>query len=95
MKFGSILVLFAIIISIMFPLNFAVSPVTDKSKTVILTLNVCDKSGHSLFSGTDMPLIYECPCKPVPLEFSGFHRISNPAFSSSLISFQKERPPRV
>ncbi len=95
MKTGSILVLFAVIVAVLSPLNLSVTPVIDKGKTVILTLNICDGQGHSFFSGTDMPLICERPCKPINPEFSGYHRISNSAFALSLIPFQEERPPRV
>lgn len=95
MKIGSILVLFALIVSVILPLHPVVSHASDKGKAMLLTLDVCDKVGQSLSSNADMVSIHECQSKFIPLEFYGFQRISNPAFSSSLISFQKERPPRV
>lgn len=95
MKAGSILLLLALIVSVISPLSPVVSHASDKGKAMLLTLDVCDKTGQSLSSNADMISIHECQSKFIPLGFSGFHRISNPALSSSLISFQKERPPRV
>ncbi len=94
MKTVTLLILIAVIFPITLPLQPVISYASDKG-TIILALDICDKSGQTLSSNADIFSIHECSCKFVPLEFSGFHKISNPAFSSSLISFQKERPPKA
>jgi len=94
MKTISFLILIAVIFSITLPLQPVISYASDKG-AMILALDICDKSGQTLSSNADIFSIHECSCKFVPLEFSGFHKISNPAFKSFVVISQKEQPPRV
>ena len=91
----SVLVLFALIISLATPVFAITSAVSSGGTTIILTLDVCNSSGSSVSTNHDMPSICECTCKIVPLEFAGFHRILKPFFSPLLIPSQEERPPKV
>jgi len=65
------------------------------TETSISVLNVCNVSGTGVLSSTDMPFVYECPCRLVPSSFAGSHDIPNPVFNRFLVAFQKERPPKV
>jgi len=91
----SILILCAIIISLATPVFALTSAESSGSTTLILTLDICNSSDHSLSTGNEMPSICECPCNIVPLKIAGFHIILKPFFSPLLIPSQEERPPKV
>jgi hypothetical protein len=91
----SVMVLFAIIISLATPLFAITSAVSSEGTIVVLTLDVCGSSGHTSSTNHDMPSVCECPCKIVPLTFISFLTISKPLFSPLLIPSQEERPPKV
>lgn len=92
MKSISVIILLAVSLSVM-PQTVVVHPYAG-AEASILVLNVCNGSGADILSSTDMPFVYECPCKLVPSGFAGFHNIANPVFNRFLVAFQKERPPK-
>jgi hypothetical protein len=94
MKTGSILVLFALVISVMIP-NITITYAATDNQTMILTLDVCSPSGSAAASNADMPSLHECMCSLAPLTSTSFHIALNPVFNSFLIAFQKEYPPEV
>jgi len=89
------LILFFLIISLATPLLNVMPVESDDDHAVILGLDVCDASESSISANQDMPSLYECSCKIVPLEFAGFHTAANPVFSFLLIPSQEELPPKV
>ena len=91
----SVVILCCLIVSLATPLFAVTHTVSSDGNTMILTLDVCNSSGHPMSHGNEMPSIYECPCKIVPLEFAGFQSILEPSFLVLLISSQEERPPKV
>jgi hypothetical protein len=93
MRLISVIILIALSLSVM-PQTVVVHPHAG-TETSISVLNVCNGSGTGVLSSTDMPFVYECPCKLVPSSFAGFHDIANPVFNRFLVAFQKEHPPKV
>ena len=91
----SVLILVALIVSLATPVFAITSAVSTGGTAMILTLDVCSSSGLSLSAGNDMPSIYECPCKIVPMEFAGFQNILQPPFLLLLMPSQEELPPKV
>jgi len=94
MRKMGVLVLSALIISLVAPVYAVTAAVSQNDSAVIFTLDVCSSSGSSLAANQDIPALYECPCKIVPMEFTGFQHISRPVFSLLLIPSQEERPPK-
>jgi len=89
-------ILCILIISLAAPLHAVASAAPPGDSTVILTLDIYGSSGSTLSAESDdMPSIYECSWKMIPLAFAGFHRTSRPAYASIFIPFQEERPPKI
>ncbi len=93
MKTISVIILLALSLSVI-PQVVVIHPYAG-TETSLSVLNVCNGSGTGVLSSTEMPFVYECPCKLVPLSFAGFHDISDTVFNRFLVAFQKERPPKV
>jgi hypothetical protein len=94
MKTGSILVLFALVISVIIP-NITIVGAAAGDRPVILTLDVCSQSGSATTSNADAPSIHECICSPAPLPLLSSYTELNPLFNPFVTAFQEERPPRV
>jgi hypothetical protein len=95
MKKISVMILCALIISLIAPLQTVTLAESQSGDTVILTLDVCSPSGSSLSANNDLLSIYECPCKIIPLALLGLQHIAKPAFSFLLIPTQLDRPPKI
>ena len=95
MRKTSVLLLCTLIICLMAPMHAVTAVASQNDTTVIFTLDVCGSAGSSISANQDIPSIYECPCKIMPLEFTGFLNISKPLFSPLLIPSQEELPPKV
>ena len=88
------LILFTLIISLAAPGSLV--PAASQAETaVIFTLDVCGSNGPFQSPGHEMPSLYECPCRLVPVAFSGFHRLSSPTSVLFLIPSPKEHPPQA
>ena len=95
MKLKSLLVLIFLIVSIAAPFKLQISTSQNSKIAFIFTLNVCHASDASLSVNTDSPSLYACPCKPPLPQFDGFYVKSEPPMARLLMTFQKERPPKV
>ena len=94
MKTGSILVLFALVISVITP-NITVVDAASNNQPIILTLDVCSQTGSVTASNADMPSLHECMCSPAPLPLISSYTELNLLFNPFITAFQEERPPRV
>jgi hypothetical protein len=94
MKTGSILVLFALVISVMIP-NITITYAASGDQPIILTLDVCSPSGSAATANADMPSLHECMCSLAPLPLISSYTELNPLFNPFITAFQEERPPRV
>ncbi|MEK6672261.1 MAG: hypothetical protein AABY42_02160 [Nitrospirota bacterium] len=95
MRLVNLVLLIVIFVSIITPFLPDISYSPDKGMSVIFTLDVCHASSPSLSVNTEMPTIYECPYRHVPLAFMGFYETSNPIFNPFIISYPIEKPPKV
>ena len=91
----NLILLIAIFVSIVTPFMPDISYSPDKGMSIMFTLDVCHAASPSLSVNTEMPVIYECPCKHAPLAFMGFYETSNPIFNPFMISYPIEQPPKV
>jgi len=60
-----------------------------------VTLDVCHAGSSAIYSNTDMPFLYGCPCKPTAPGFCCFAVVIDPAFNPLMIAYKKDRPPRA
>jgi hypothetical protein len=94
MNLFSSLCLFALILGVIAPLHPTIPLSPHNNEPVIFTLDVCHSQGAMTSGSSEMPSLSETPCKPVPLELSGFHEGLPPKLAQSIFAFRKERPPR-
>lgn len=94
MKLISIMILIVLCFSILSPVTI-VCPYKETERSSIIMLDVCHSSGTGVLISLDIPFIYECLCKPIPLRFAGFYEFLNSVSNPFLIVLQKEHPPRV
>lgn len=95
MKLKSLLVLAVLFVSVAAPFKLQIYAGPNSKAALLFTLDVCHASDASLSVNTDSPSLYECPCTPPLPQFDGFYEKSEPAKAYFLLSFQKERPPKV
>ena len=94
MKTGSILVLFALVISVITP-NITVVDAASNNQPIILTLDVCSPLSSVAASNADMPSLHECMCSLVLLPLISSYTELNPLFNPFITAFQEDRPPRL
>ncbi len=90
MRLTSIMIVIAIVLSILSPpgvVSLQAGPATPS----IQTLDVCHRTGAGI--NPDLPYIYECPCKPLSLQFAGVCTTCNTPAKPLLFTFRDERPP--
>ena len=70
-----------------------VSPYAEASEPGIMALDVCNTSGSAVYAGIDLPYLCESPGKPFPERSPVLHERAAFSLTSSLLTFQGERPP--
>jgi len=92
---SSILILIVLIVGILLPLHINITNASNNGTASIFNLNVCYTKDSAMSVNADIPVLHECPCDQILLEFVGSCEVPNPTLEPLLIVFQKEHPPRV
>ncbi|MFN3480547.1 MAG: hypothetical protein ACK415_09185 [Thermodesulfovibrionales bacterium] len=95
MRLKAIIVILSILLSILVPVSFEVTIADNNKVSVIATLDVCHAKSPISASAQDIPLINEAQCALCEVDFTGYIKLSNPHSEYLIITFQKERPPRL
>jgi len=61
----------------------------------LMTLDLCDTQTAGIQAASDIPLISEYACGPLPTGSAELHEVSRPALKAFINSFQCERPPEA
>lgn len=93
MRLSSVILLAVLCFSLMSPLAIHLASAGQEEQLV--TLDVCHTADASLSVNADSPVLYECLCKLLTLEFAGFYEPGSVVFTAYLSSRQEERPPRI